>query len=247
MKEINLKTEIIFFNNYKDCHHAIGSQIAASANQRVLGGESFSIALSGGKTPAALFQDLSASPMRENIPWRNIHFFWGDERSVPQEHPDSNFFMAHHNLFKNVHVPEENIFRMPADIQPLDEAASLYEATLQKHLSHNSNDIPSFDLVMLGMGPDGHTASLFPDHSAINCLDLVVDISCETANPQVPRLSLTLKAINNADTVLFMISGKEKIDLIHYFKKYPDESQKIYPAAMVKPLKRLLWYVVDDK
>src|SRR5690606_31122992 len=139
---------------------------ARLADQYVIGSGRFTVALSGGSTPKAMLSLLAADPFRETVPWSSIYFFWGDERTVPPDHADSNYRMATEALLSHVAVPSENIFRIPADDPDPEKAAADYEKTIRDFF-HLEEGMPRFDLVMLGMGPDGHTASLFPGTTAL--------------------------------------------------------------------------------
>ena len=126
----------------------------------------FTVALSGGSTPRSLFS-LLATTFRDQLPWDKMFFFWGDERHVPPDHPESNYRMAYEALLSKVPVPAENVFRVPAEIPDANQAAADYEQTLRKFFQLSPGAFPRFDLILLGMGPDGHTASLFPGTSAL--------------------------------------------------------------------------------
>src|ERR1700759_693283 len=149
---------------------------ARLADQYVVGSGKFTVALSGGSTPRAMFSLLAEAPFLDTVPWESIHFFWGDERCVPPDHPDSNYRMALETLLSKVPVPPENIYRVPAELSDPNEAADQYSATLLNFFMKDSKSsgtaplagVPRFDLIFLGIGPDGHTASLFPGTEALH-------------------------------------------------------------------------------
>lgn len=180
-----------------------------------------------------------------------MFFFFGDERVVPLDHPDSNFAMAHNNLLAPLSIANDHIFRMPVEIRPYSAAASRYQQTMAEAFAalsaekrpYSDGEYPSFDLILLGMGHDGHTASLFPGHSALSRTDWVAEVETDQAAPPVPRLTLTLPVINHADTVLFLINGAEKIRLADSFLSGPPQVR--YPASLVRPRQRLRWYLAD--
>src|SRR5205085_3837124 len=159
---------------------------ARLADQYVVGCGRFTVALSGGSTPRAMFSLLAEAPFADTVPWESVYLFWGDERSVPPDHADSNYRMARETLLSKVPVPAENIFRIPAEMEPPEQAASIYEGTVvtefgkwgqchsRKDGSVSADSLPRFDLIFLGMGPDGHTASLFPGTTALDVTDRVV-------------------------------------------------------------------------
>jgi 6-phosphogluconolactonase len=169
----------------------------------------FSVALSGGSTPKKLYAGLTEPDRQEGIGWVNIHVFFGDERLVPPDHPDSNFLMVHKALLEKVSIPGENVHRVKAEMEPRLAAFS-YEDELRAFFS---DEWPRFDLVLLGMGIDGHTASLFPETAGLN-----EEQRWFIANP-VPsqggwRLTLTKNAINAARKVVVLVSGGSKADML---------------------------------
>lgn len=209
------------------------------------------LVLSGGKTPAPLLQVLGGPPFSTRIPWAKVLFFFGDERFVPPDHPESNYGMAHKTLLSHLAIAKEQVFRMPVEISPHSAAARHYQRTMMetfgnltgKPLPYGEGEYPAFDLILLGMGADGHTASLFPGHPVLSRTDWVAEVEAEGARPPVPRLTLTLPVINNADTVLFLVGGTEKIELAESF--LARAPQACYPASLVRPRCRLLWYFVN--
>lgn len=167
----------------------------------------FYMALSGGSTPKAIFQSLTASPHKEKVDWSKVHLFWSDERSVPGDHPDSNYHMAMESGFAKVPIPKEQIHRMVAE-EKIEDHASEYEQTIQEVLA----DRP-FDYMMLGMGEDGHTASLFPHTAALQEESKLV-----TANwiPQKNtwRMTLTYPCINSAKHIVIYVLGAAKKEML---------------------------------
>jgi len=157
-------------------------RFARLADQYVVGCGRFTVALSGGSTPRAMNSLLAAPPFLDTVPWSSIYFFWGDERCVAPDHPESNYRMANETLLSRVPVPHENVFRIPAEDPDHDHAAEEYEATLRtfflRHAPKSSTaplpNVPRLDLILLGMGPDGHTASLFPHTSALKSGNRIV-------------------------------------------------------------------------
>src|SRR5262245_28646486 len=166
----------------------------------------FSVALSGGSTPKAMFQILAEKPFADALPWRSIYFFWGDERRVPPDHADSNYRMARESLLSKVPVPNENIFRIPAEDDDPHRAASAYSETLQNFFGE---EWPHFDLVFLGMGADAHTASLFPGTEALKAHDRIA-VANYVEKSQSWRITLTADAINKARNIMFLVAGQDK-------------------------------------
>jgi len=243
--------EIFRFDSMAPCHASLGCFLQNFIQTAINRQGYFTIALSGGVTPAALFRALCRPPFSTTICWSKIFFFWGDERFLPLDHPDSNFAMAQKNLLTHLPISSDHVFRMPTEIKPYATAARHYQQTLAKTFATltsknepwTKGEYPSFDLILLGMGQDGHTASLFPGHPALNRTDWVAEVETDQALPPVPRLTLTLPVINNADTALFLVGGAAKIKLAESFLAC--QPQPHYPASLVRPRQRLLWYLVQ--
>ncbi len=219
-------------------------QFARLAEQYVTQKGRFTVALSGGSTPQVLYKYLSLPPIRSEIPWGGIHIFWGDERMVPPDHPDSNFRMANEILLKKVPIPDENIFAMPMKETDPDRAAEMYEAAIHDCFDPDEDEIPVFDLILLGIGEDGHTASLFPQTAALNEEDAWV------AKNYVPkldktRLTLTFPLINQAKNIFFLASGEKKAPVIQGLLSSTQPAMH-YPAAKVKPVSGKLSYFIDE-
>ena len=228
-----------------------------------------SLVLAGGNSPRQLYRMLAGGipvsalqkqgfgfPEKEVInrngtpcvmlPWHSVMLFWGDERCVPEHHPDSNFRMARESLISAVKIPEHNIFPMPHVTKKHQEAALSYERELKDFFDKNRLDLrdsfPAFDLVLLGMGFDGHVASLFPgDKDALaESSRWVIPVHAPKGAPPGYRLSLTLPVINSADSVMFFVTGREKENMVRDIaaNRRPD-----LPAAMVKPKQgELVWF-----
>ncbi|MGD8867358.1 MAG: 6-phosphogluconolactonase [Gemmatimonadales bacterium] len=217
-------------------------EFSRRALTRTEAGDSFSVALSGGSTPKRLFELLAAEPLRSRIPWPQIRFFWGDERTVPPEHPDNNFGMADRLLLSRVPIRHENVHRMPAEHTPPDRAAAEYEATLHRVFRLAGENLPRFDLVFLGMGSDGHTASLFPGTAALTeTRRLVVANWIEKLDAH--RLTLTCPVFNRAACIVFLVSGAEKSEMLARVLA-DGGSRPRYPAQLIRPTEgELHWYI----
>lgn len=198
----------------------------------------FNIALSGGTTPIPLFTLLSGPDWAEHLPWEKINIFWVDERCVGPEHPESNYGMTRRELLAN--VPATHYYRMKGEDNPV-EAAQNYEATLREHF--NTAELPRFDFILLGMGEDGHTGSIFPGSPAL------VEKKRWVIDQYVPerkadRLTLTLPVLNNARCCMFMINDKEKHDCLQ--RALDLLAQPTLPAQMVRPTFGELIWIVDE-
>jgi 6-phosphogluconolactonase len=194
----------------------------------------FTVALSGGSTPSALFALLSTDEYAAKINWKNIYVFWGDERCVALDSSDNNAFNAKNILLNKVPIPKKNIFAIPVDESPIN-AAIYYEATIK--ISFKS-DKPIFDLILLGMGDDGHTASLFPHTTILQEKNKLVK-EVFLADKNVWRISLTEPIINAAKHKLFLIAGKAKEQMLEVILHGEKEIEK-YPAQMIENAE---WFV----
>jgi 6-phosphogluconolactonase len=191
----------------------------------------FSVALAGGSTPLRLYDLLTMDPYCSGIDWTKVHFFWGDERCVSPDDADSNYHQADVHLLTKLDIPPQNIHRVPGEFGA-SQAADLYEQDLRKFFGR----IPVFDLILLGMGPDGHTASLFPNSTALNETQRwVVGVPHSTPPPPlVDRVSLTLPVINTARKVIFMVAGSEKAPIMKQILD-PDTKSELLPVQRVMP------------
>ena len=199
----------------------------------------FTVALAGGSTPKAAYAMLASAAYRDQLPWQQTHFFWGDERHVPPEHEDSNYRMAYEAMLSKVAIPADHIYRMVAE-KEAQQAADEYEATLRTAFQLSGDTLPRFDLVLLGMGPDGHTASLFPGTAVLNEKSRWVAANwVEKLNTW--RITFTFPVINHAAEVLFLVAGEEKAEVLKdVFEGEPGK----YPCQNVQPVNgRLLWIV----
>jgi 6-phosphogluconolactonase len=206
--------------------------------ERLGSAERFTLVLAGGSTPKKVYACLAAA----KIEWRRVHFFWGDERCVPPDAPDSNYGMAQETLFRYLPVPPENIHRMAGEY-PAKEAAHLYEEDLQGFFG---NGLPRFDLVLLGLGTDGHSASLFPGSSALRAgRRWAVPVQHAIPPPPlVERVTLTLPVLNNAAHVIFLVAGADKADILAEVLEGPHQPRR-YPAQGVRPANGSLLWLAD--
>lgn len=200
----------------------------------------FRIALSGGSTPKTLYTRLSSDDLKKQMPWRSTHFFWSDERTVPPDHPDSNYRMAREAMFKHVDVSESQIHRIHAEVEDPNRAAEEYEKEIRQHFNVVT-DVPQFDLILLGMGPDGHTASLFPGTEALNeQIRLVVSNWVSKFNTH--RITFTVPLINHAATVMFLVCGEDKAATLKAVLEGPYDPE-VYPSQLIKPDGDLIWFI----
>jgi 6-phosphogluconolactonase len=204
-------------------------------------GSYFSMALSGGSTPKHLFQYL-ASHSGDKINWGKVRIFWGDERCVSPESKESNYLMTKENLLDHIPIPPENIFRIKGEDDPLIES-DRYAQTVSKHVNTFGN-IPQFDIIMLGLGDDGHTASIFPDKSQLFNSNKLFEVAEHPQTKQI-RISATGQIINNAKTVIFLVTGASKAQVLAKVIDKKDEWES-FPASKVHPKNGDLFWFVDE-
>jgi 6-phosphogluconolactonase len=200
----------------------------------------FSVALSGGNTPRAVYSILASE--HKDLPWARIHIFFGDERHVPPDHPDSNFRMASESLLSKVPIPEKNIHRVHAELDA-EAAAEEYEQQLSSFFQLKDHDWPRFDLIFLGIGEDGHTASLFPGSKALSETSRRV-VANWVEKFKTFRITFTFPVLNHAAEVVFLVSGSGKAQILSEVLRPGTEK---YPAQRIQPENgRLLWLVDQD-
>lgn len=208
-------------------------QVMAIAEEAIAQRGQFTLALAGGSTPKPLYGAIA----QQALPWDAVHVFWGDERYVPASHPDSNEGMARQAWLDQVPIPPSNIHAMPTDEADPALAAERYDATLHRFFGSTPGDFPALDLILLGMGDDGHTASLFPQTPALEVRDRLITVGNKDGQP---RLTFTAPFINQARHVLFLVAGENKqTALSHVFA--PDDDAALYPSRLIQPQGSLIW------
>lgn len=202
-----------------------------------------SVALSGGSTPRVLYELLADpnEPFRDRIAWDETHFFFSDERHVPPDHPDSNYRMVNEALFSRVPVPEQNVHRVLAENFNAEDAANAYEADLRKFFGEA---IPAFDLLLLGLGEDGHTASIFPGS------EVLYETQRWVAAPWVEklnthRITMTLPVLNNGKSIVFLVTGASKAKILNTVMN-TDRNPDLYPAQAISPTNGAVSWLVDE-
>jgi 6-phosphogluconolactonase len=201
----------------------------------------FLIALSGGRTPEQLYQRLAKAPPAEQGVWSSTRFFFSDERCVPPDHPESNFNLANRALLRPLNIPSDHVHRMAGERADPDSAARDYERVLRSVASAPEQAWPHLDLVLLGIGHDGHTASLFPHTQAVSERRRWVTVGHAPSDPPF-RLTLTLGVINQATVVLFLVTGANKAQVVKAVLEPQEEADRLLPAALVQPERgRLIW------
>jgi 6-phosphogluconolactonase len=231
---------------------ANAAQVARAAAEHFVSLHPKSVALSGGSTPRVLYELLADpnQPFRARIPWAETHFFFSDERHVPPDHPDSNYRMANEALFSRVPLPAQNIHRIPAENPNAEGVAVAYETELRKFFGAGietrspGEAIPGFDLILLGLGEDGHTASIFPGSEVLH------ETRRWVAAPWVEklntyRITMTLPLLNSGKSVVFLVTGAPKAEILREVI-LGDKEPDLYPAQAISPTSGAVSWFVDE-
>lgn len=240
--------EIKVYYDLNAASRALAESLVDIARSAIAEKGYFTLALAGGNTPRYLY-NLLATEYIDQISWAAVHFFWLDERYVPQDHPDSNFAMAFDTLISKVPIPPENIHPIPTEIEPLEKAAALYEQYLRKFFHSSEEDVTTsiFDLILLGVGDDGHTASLFPNDSILKERKRWVTVVNAPHTAKIShRITLTFSIVNRANYAFFLVSGDKKKMVVRSILNDFKVASKLYPAAMVHPRIMSVWFIDSE-
>ena len=224
-----------------DLFHAAAEEFVRAARAAIGAQGRFTVALSGGSTPKALYSLLASN--YADFVWNRVFLFFGDERHVPPTDPESNYRMVEESLLTKIAIPAENVFRVAAENPDAAAAASDYENQLRRFFKINSGEFPRFDLILLGMGPDGHTASLFPDSAALDEQSRLV-VANWVAKFNTHRITFTFPVLNRAAEVMFLASGADKAEMLHQVlegKNIPP-----LPSQRVQPSDGKLLWMLDE-
>lgn len=238
-----MKHEIKILSDAEAAAVAVAELIRDKAVSKKQHGQLLNVAVSGGSTPKYLFGLLAGEDFRNSIPWENVRLFWVDERCVEPTHPESNFGMTYDALLQYAFIPGENIFRMKGEDIPQNEKVR-YAGILRKELPAK-NGFPVFDLILLGMGDDGHTASIFPDNLALFESDNTVGVAVHPATGQ-KRITLTGKTINQAESIVFLVTGVSKATIIAEIINKKAGYQQ-YPASHIEGIKNPVCFYLDKE
>ena len=236
--------QIVVKPNLEEVSREAAARLQRLAAESVVAAGRFSVALSGGSTPRALYELLAEPPFRETIDWPRVHLFWGDERFVSADHPDSNYRLAREALISKVPIPSLNVHPIPTEDSDPEAAAARYEETLRHFFVLSEGDVPRFDLVFLGLGADGHTASLFPGSPALSESHRLV-VATYVQKLAAWRLTLTPPVLRAARHVIFLVCGPDKASALQEVLKGPYDPQRL-PAQLVRPEEGSLTWLVDE-
>lgn len=233
---------VMIFASPKELAEKFAEEMAGMIIESAKKKKLFNIALSGGSTPELLFTQL-AENYSGSIPWQYVHLFWGDERCVPPENSESNYGMTLKKLISRIEIPTTNIHRIRGEDDPATEAGR-YSDELSLH-TLKRDSLPLFDLVLLGLGEDGHTASIFPGQLEL----MVSDKTCAVAihpDTKQKRITITGRVINNAEQVIFLVTGKKKEEIVEKIVKHKPSAQN-FPASYIVPVYgQLRWFLDHD-
>ena len=241
--------EIKTFENIEKLNIFAAEKFVEIAKNSIAERGCFTVALSGGSTPKKLFSLLTQEPFRSQIEWKKVYFFFGDERHVPPDDPQSNFRLAREALLDHVPIPAKQIYPMPTNAADPAVAAAEYEKTLRQAFptplpsNENQPPIPRFDLILLGMGPDGHTASLFPGTKAVHEQHRLV-VAPWVEKFQTYRLTLTPPVLCHGRQLLFLLSGAAKADTLRDVLEGPFDPSRL-PSQIVRPVDGRLTWLID--
>jgi 6-phosphogluconolactonase len=236
--------EIQIYNSPEIAAEEAANLFKRTSDQVLEKNDNFFTALSGGSTLKLLFEKLAGPFFRGQINWNRIHFFWVDERLVPPNNSQSNFGTAKKILFDRIPISENNIHRIRGENEPNEEVLR-YAAEIESLLKKDKNRIPRFDLIFLGMGEDGHTASLFPQNKLLFTDKRNICGLAENPHRQ-KRITLTKETINNSEKIVFFVTGESKAAVLSAVLKNQTQKQ-IYPAAQINPTNGTLQWIIDQK
>jgi 6-phosphogluconolactonase len=238
------RRQVRIYDNIEELSRAAAGWFVQGANDAIARSGRFTVALAGGSTPQRLYQLLADSPFRQQIDWPKLEIFWNDERAVPPDHPESNYGMAQDALLSRVPVDWSRVHRMPGETADADRAAISYQHEIAAALAVSAEGSPpSLDLVLLGIGEDGHTASLFPSTEALQEHRRWV-VANQVPQRSMYRLTMTLPILNQARQVVFLVTGAGKAAILNEILDGPLDPQRL-PSQAVQPTAGQLFWLLD--
>lgn len=235
---------IKIFPNIEELNNFAAEKFVEIAHEAIENRGKFTISLAGGSTPKSLYRLLSSEKFKDKIEWSKVFFFFGDERNVSFDDAESNFRMAHENLFAPLEINVNNLFLWLTGSETPEITAEIYQGEIKRFFKLGENEFPRFDLILLGMGNDGHTASLFPFTKALHEKNkIAVENYVEKLNTK--RLTLTFQTINNARNIIFLVSGEEKAETLREVLEGEFQAEK-FPSQNVNPENGNLFWLLDE-
>lgn len=238
-----MESNLQIFPDIETLNQTAAEKFIRVGNEAIKRKGRFTVLLAGGSTPKSLYRLLSGEKFFNRIEWKKVFFFFGDERDVLPDNEQSNYRMANENLFTPLQISDENIFRWQTELQSPALIAEKYEQCIKDFFDLPENEFPRFDLVLLGMGGDGHTASLFPYTEALNENKKIAAANSVEKLATI-RLTLTFPALNNASNIIFLVAGEEKAQTLRAVLEGSFQPEK-YPAQNIKPLSGSLFWLVE--
>jgi 6-phosphogluconolactonase len=236
------QSKIKILEGYERLCEEVAEEILSISNMKISMQNKFTMVLSGGSTPSGIYQCMASLPYRDMFQWDKIHFFWSDERWVPEWDQKSNFHMVSQALLTKVRIPSGNIHPIHTGDGDIQSCAHLYEETIIDFFKLNKDDYPCFDLVLLGLGKDGHTASLFPENPALSVKNrLAIEVSEKGITEE--RITMTVPVLNQAEKIFFIVSGDEKKDIVH--EVLEGENRDSFPAHEIKSSYGNIFWFLD--
>ena len=232
------------FPNTDELNDFAAEKFIETGNSAIKSNKRFAVALAGGSTPKSLYAFLTSEKYRDQMDWEKVFFFFGDERDVPPDSAKSNFRMANESLLEPLQISENNIFRWRTELPEAEQIAGNYAETLRRFFNLRDNEFPRFDLILLGMGEDGHTASLFPFSDALNETKKIT-VTNQVKQLDTTRFTLTFPTINNAANILFLVAGDAKAAALKNVLEGESQPEK-FPSQRVKPHHGNLFWLVDQ-
>lgn len=236
---------IKIFPNIEELNNFAAEKFAEIANEAIRKRDVFTVALAGGSTPKSLYQLLASDKFKDKIDWSRTRFFFGDERNVLPDDAESNFRMAHENLFAPLKIKAENIFRWQTETGKAEIIAENYERSIRDFFNLAENSLPQLDLILLGMGADGHTASLFPFTEALHETEQLT-VANYVEKLETTRLTMSFPVINNARNIIFLVAGEEKAEILRDVLEGAFEPEKL-PSQNVRPKTGELFWLLDER
>jgi 6-phosphogluconolactonase len=238
--EPGTQSKVLVFDSPENVALAAAEKFVAYAQEAINSRGVFSVALAGGNTPRRVYELLATAPLKQLIEWSRTHLFFGDERCVPPDHPESNYGMVYAALISKVEIPSENVHRIAGEGNP-EQNAERYEKELRTFFGELR--WPRFSLVLLGMGEDGHTASLFPGSDELKEESKWV-VATRTEQLKQDRITLTAQVFNHAAHVVFLVTGQAKAKRLSQVLRFPPGADR-YPVQLIQPVDGTLEWLVD--
>jgi 6-phosphogluconolactonase len=242
------KPEIRISEDPAALNSAMAAEIARLSKEAIAKRGACTLVLSGGSTPKSLYALMATPAWRDKFDWAHIHLFWEDERYVPPDHPDSNYGMVKRELLSKVPIPAANVQRVMTETGKPEEVAAAYEQTIRREfeslkLGPTSNSVPQFDILLLGLGTNGHTASLFPHTSVLHENKRLV-AACYVEEVKMNRITMTVPLLNNARNTFFFLAGADKADVVKQVMRGPRQPEQL-PAQLIEPTDGSLIWMMD--